>query len=55
MLVIMAAILAMILSSAAIRAAYADPQVQLISTLALGVMAFGYVQLNSMIADALEV
>jgi hypothetical protein len=54
MLVIMAVILGIMLSSPTIRAGYADATAQLIAAVALGVMGFGYVNLNGMIADALE-
>ncbi len=54
MLAIMAVILGIMLSSPVIRSGYADPTAQLIAAGALGVMAFGYTQLNGMIADALE-
>ena len=54
MLAIMAVILGIILSSPVIRSGYADPTAQTIAAAALGVMAFGYTQLNGMIADALE-
>lgn len=54
MLVIMAVILAIMLASPTIRQGYANPTAQLIAAGALGVMAFGYIQLNGMIADALE-
>jgi hypothetical protein len=54
MLAIMAIILGIMLSSPVIRQGYADPTAQLIAAGALAVMAFGYTQLNGMIADALE-
>ena len=54
MLAIMAVILGIILSSPVIRSGYSDPTAQTIAAAALGVMAFGYTQLNGMIADALE-
>jgi hypothetical protein len=54
MLAIMAVILGIMLSSPVIRQGYADPTSQMIAAGALGVMAFGYTQLNGMIADALE-
>lgn len=54
MLAIMAIILGIMLSSPVIRQGYADPTSQLIAAGALAVMAFGYTQLNGMIADALE-
>ena len=56
MLAIMAVTLrvGIMLSSPVIRQGYADPTSQMIAAGALGVMAFGYTQLNGMIADALE-
>jgi hypothetical protein len=54
MLVIMAVILGLMLSSPAIRQGYDDPTAQLIAAGALGLMGFGYVMLNGMIAEALE-
>ncbi len=54
MLAIMAVIMALMLSSPAIRAGYATPIAQLIAAGALGMMAYGYTYLNGMIADALE-
>ncbi len=54
MLAIMAVILGIILSSPVIRSGYSDPTAQTIAAAALGVMTFGYTQLNGMIADALE-
>ena len=54
MLAIMAVIMAMMLSSPAIRAGYATPTAQLVAAGALGMMAYGYTYLNGMIADALE-
>ena len=54
MLVIMAVILGIMLSSPTIRQGYADPSAQLIAAGALAVMGFGYITLNGMIADALE-
>jgi len=54
MLAIMAVILGLMLSSPAIRQGYADATAQLVAAGALGVMAFGYAYLNSMIAEALE-
>ena len=54
MLVIMAVILGIMLSSPTIRQGYNDPTAQLVAAGALAVMGFGYVTLNGMIADALE-
>lgn len=54
MLAIMGVILVLMLSSPNIRAGYATPTSQLIAAVALGVMGFGYIYLNGMIADALE-
>ena len=54
MLGIMGVILVLMLSSPNIRAGYATPTAQLIAAVALGMMGFGYLYLNSMIADALE-
>jgi hypothetical protein len=54
MLVIMAVILGIMLSSPTIRQGYTDPTAQLVAAGALAVMGFGYVTLNGMIAEALE-
>ena len=54
MLVIMAVILGIMLSSPTIRQGYNDPTAQLVAAGALAVMGFGYVTLNGMIAEALE-
>jgi hypothetical protein len=54
MLVIMAVILGIMLASPTIRQGYTDPTAQLVAAGALAVMGFGYVTLNSMIAEALE-
>jgi hypothetical protein len=54
MLGIMAVILGIMLSSPTIRQGYTDPTAQLVAAGALAVMGFGYVTLNSMIAEALE-
>jgi hypothetical protein len=54
MLVIMAVILGIMLSSPTIRQGYNDPTAQLVAASALTVMGFGYVTLNGMIAAALE-
>ena len=54
MLVIMAVILGIMLSSPTIRQGYNDPTAQTVAAGALAVMAFGYITLNNMIADALE-
>ena len=54
MLVIMAVILGIMLSSPTIRHGYNDPTAQLVAAGALAVMGFGYVTLNGMIAEALE-
>lgn len=54
MLVIMAVILGIMLSSPTIRQGYADATAQLVAAGALAVMAFGYAYLNGMIAEALE-
>jgi hypothetical protein len=54
MLVIMAVILGIMLSSPTIRHGYTDPTAQLVAAGALAVMGFGYITLNGMIAEALE-
>lgn len=54
MLVIMAVILGLMLSSPSIRAGFADPTAQVIALAALGAMAYGYFFLNGMIGEALE-
>ncbi len=54
MLAIMGVIIGIILTSPSIRAGYADPTAQLIAAVALGIMGFGYLFLNNMIAEALE-
>ena len=54
MLVIMAVILGLMLSSPSIRAGFADPTAQIIALAALGAMAYGYFFLNGMIGEALE-
>jgi len=54
MLGIMGVIMAIMLSTPAIRAGYADPTAQLIAAGALGLMAYGYTYLTGMIAEALE-
>lgn len=55
MLLIMGVILVLMLSSPTIRQGYATPTAQLVAAVALGVMGFGYVFLNGMINEALEV
>ena len=54
MLAIMGVILVLMLSAPSIRTGYASPTAQLIAAVALAMMGFGYLYLNSMIADALE-
>ncbi len=54
MLGIMGVILVLMLSAPSIRTGYASPTAQLIAAVALAMMGFGYLYLNSMIADALE-
>lgn len=54
MLGIMGVILVLMLSAPSIRTGYASPTAQLIAAVALATMGFGYIYLNSMIADALE-
>lgn len=55
MLGIMAVIMALLLSSPTMRAGYNDPTAQLVTAGSLAVMGFGYLTLNNMIAEALEV
>jgi hypothetical protein len=54
MLVIMAVILSLLLSSPVQRAGFAHPVAQLVTAGSLAAMAYGYVFLNGMIDDALE-
>ncbi len=54
MLVIMAVIMGLMLSSPSIRAGFNDPTAQLVALGALSAMAYGYLFLNGMIQDALE-
>lgn len=54
MLFILGAILMMLFSSPQIRQGFADPGVQIITLVALGAMAFGYIFLNGMINEAME-